>query len=185
MRATAAHAGAEAGAGARPELRGRGVEHDDVVLLTKKSGDTFRVGIFLDFVGRSGTARTEGPHGGASYVRGAKRNRIDPHWGGIERLATRASERQMPTWRWVQAHPGEAGDSSALRQPCSLRMLLSRASTHHTAMAAEHAAIPSDPLRHLPPRSTCTRAPGGAGPGSPGARGRAGSGPCGCWRTAS
>ena len=46
---------------------------------TKKSGNISRVGIFLDFVWL--TARTEGPHGGASYVRGARRNRIDPPWG--------------------------------------------------------------------------------------------------------
>ena len=43
----------------------------------KKNGDIFRVGIFLGFVRRSGTTRTEGSHEGASYVRGAKRNRID------------------------------------------------------------------------------------------------------------
>ena len=32
-----------------------------LVLITKKSGDVFRVGIFLDFVWL--TTRTEGPHG--------------------------------------------------------------------------------------------------------------------------
>ena len=37
----------------------------------------FRVGIFLDFVWRPGTTRTEGPHG--AYVRRARRNRIDRH----------------------------------------------------------------------------------------------------------
>ena len=41
----------------------------------------FRVGIFLGFVGL--TTRTMHPHG--AYVRGAKRNRIDPHRGGSER----------------------------------------------------------------------------------------------------
>ena len=46
-----------------------------------------RVGIVLDFVWRSGTARTKGPHG--AYVRGAKRNRIAPRGGGIERPVTR------------------------------------------------------------------------------------------------
>ena len=45
--------------------------------IPKKSGNIFRVGIFLDFVWL--TTRT--PHGGASYVRGARRNRIDPPWG--------------------------------------------------------------------------------------------------------
>ena len=50
-------------------------------LLTTKSGNVFRVGIFLGFGRRSGTTRTEGPHGGASYVRGAKRNRIGPPLG--------------------------------------------------------------------------------------------------------
>ena len=33
--------------------------------------------IFVDFVRRPGTTRAEGPHGGASYVRGAGRHRID------------------------------------------------------------------------------------------------------------
>ena len=40
---------------------------------SKKSGNVFRVGIFLDFVRL--TTRAEGPHG--AHVRGAKRNRID------------------------------------------------------------------------------------------------------------
>ena len=43
-------------------------------LRKEKSGNIFRVGIFLDFVRLN--ART--PHGGASYLRGAKRNRLDP-----------------------------------------------------------------------------------------------------------
>ena len=56
-------------------------------LPTKQSGRIFRVGMFLDFVRRSGTTRTMHPHGGVpQYVRGARRNRIDPHRGGIERL---------------------------------------------------------------------------------------------------
>ena len=50
---------------------------------TKKSGNMFRVGSFLDFVRL--TTRT--PHG--AYVRGANRNRIDRHWVEIERLTTR------------------------------------------------------------------------------------------------
>ena len=54
----------------------------------KKSGKKSRVGIFRDFVKL--TTRTEGPHGGASYVRGAKRSRIDRHRGRIERLVGRA-----------------------------------------------------------------------------------------------
>ena len=52
---------------------------------TKKSGKTFRVGIFLDFVWL--TTRTMHPHG--ACVRRARRNRIDPHRGGIERLGPR------------------------------------------------------------------------------------------------
>ena len=55
----------------------------------KEKGDTFRVGLFLDFVRRSGTTRTMHPHVGPQYVRGAKRNRIGPHWGGVERLMRR------------------------------------------------------------------------------------------------
>ena len=64
-------------------------------LVTKKSGSIFRVGIFLDFVWRSGTTRTEGPHGGASCVRGARRNRTDPHGGEIERLVPRTPAADM------------------------------------------------------------------------------------------
>ena len=41
------------------------------------------MGIFLDFVWLT----TRPPHG--AYVRGARRNRIDPHGGEIERLTTR------------------------------------------------------------------------------------------------
>ena len=52
--------------------------------LAKKTGKTFRVGIFLDFVWL--TTRT--PHG--AYVRRARRNRIDRHGGEIERLALQA-----------------------------------------------------------------------------------------------
>ena len=55
------------------------------VLITKKSRNLFRVGIFLDFVWL--TTRTMHPHG--AYVWGARRNRIERHRGGIERLATR------------------------------------------------------------------------------------------------
>ena len=45
------------------------------------------MGISLDFVWL--TTRTEGPRGGASYVRGARRNQIGRHGGEIERLAAR------------------------------------------------------------------------------------------------
>ena len=47
----------------------------------------FEACILLDFVRL--TTRT--PHGSASYVRGAERSRIDPHWREIERLAARTS----------------------------------------------------------------------------------------------
>ena len=56
-------------------------------LVTKQTGSISRVGIFLDFVWL--TTRTMHPHGGASYVRGARRTRIDRHEGGIERLGGR------------------------------------------------------------------------------------------------
>ena len=42
----------------------------------KKAVKCFPGGFFLDFVRRSGTTRAEGPHGGASHVRGAKQIRI-------------------------------------------------------------------------------------------------------------
>ena len=54
-------------------------------LLTKKGRISFRVGIFLGFVRRSGTTRT--PHG--AHVRVAEGNRIDTRWGEYERLAAR------------------------------------------------------------------------------------------------
>ena len=50
-------------------------------LLTEQSGNTFRVGISLDFASSS----TRTPHG--AYVQMSGRNRIDPHWGEAERLA--------------------------------------------------------------------------------------------------
>ena len=46
-------------------------------ITTKKSGDLFRVNVFLGFVRRSGTTRAEGPHVGPQHARGAKRNRVD------------------------------------------------------------------------------------------------------------
>ena len=52
-----------------------------VYLRTKKERNIFPVGIFLDFVWL--TTRTMHPHVGPQYVRRAKRNRIDRHWGGI------------------------------------------------------------------------------------------------------
>ena len=55
-----------------------------VDLLADKTGKKIQVGIFLDFA--SSTART--PH--EAYVQISGRNRIDPHWGEIERLARRA-----------------------------------------------------------------------------------------------
>ena len=57
-----------------------------VHLITEKSGNVFRVGIFLDFVRQSGTTRAEGPHG--AYVRRATRSRVDPHRGEVERPTT-------------------------------------------------------------------------------------------------
>jgi len=62
--------------------------------LHDKERKVCQVCIFLDFVRRSGTTRTEGPHGGASYVRGAKRNRIGPLWGVVERFTTRTARRR-------------------------------------------------------------------------------------------
>ena len=50
-------------------------------LVTLKSGNVFRVGIFLGFVRL--TTRT--PHG--AYLWSTKQNRIDPHWGEIEQPA--------------------------------------------------------------------------------------------------
>ena len=55
-------------------------------------GNVFRVGILLDFVRL--TTRTR--HGGASYVRRAKRDRIDAHRVGIERLTRRTPQHRPP-----------------------------------------------------------------------------------------
>ena len=49
--------------------------HRHQVRVSKKSGNVFRVGIFLDFVRQPGTTCAGGPH--RAHVRGAKRNRID------------------------------------------------------------------------------------------------------------
>ena len=54
-------------------------------MLTGESGRLFRVGGFLDFA--SSSTRTMHPRG--AYVQMGGRNRIDPRWGEIERLAVR------------------------------------------------------------------------------------------------
>ena len=75
----------------------------------KKAVKFYGWGFFCGFVRRSGTTRTEGSHGGASYVRRAKRNRIDTHWGEIERLAVqgrsspRRSKSRAPSGRWSRS----------------------------------------------------------------------------------
>ena len=63
------------------------LEQDDYTVITllqdtfqgqQKRGVMFFGWVFFfDFVRRSGTTRAEGPHGGTSHVRGAKRNRVD------------------------------------------------------------------------------------------------------------
>ena len=75
------------GVSRRPEARPR-------TLTTKRCGDVFWVGVSLGFVWL--TTRTTHPHGACvrgarhgAYARGARRNRIDPHRGEIERLTTR------------------------------------------------------------------------------------------------
>ena len=81
--------------GAARVLGDDAVEPFGVALCTKKSGKMFRVGIFLEFVWL--TTRT--PHG--AYVRRARRNRIDRHWGEIERLAARTSHAfRLPATSW-------------------------------------------------------------------------------------
>ena len=53
-------------------------------LPTRWSGNTFQVGIFLDFARSS--ARTMHPHG--AYAEVGWRHRVDPHWCGVERFTT-------------------------------------------------------------------------------------------------
>ena len=65
--------------------RGANITEDDEELdglVTEKSGNIFRVGVFLDFA--SSSARTMHLYG--AYVQMSKRNRIGPHQGAIERL---------------------------------------------------------------------------------------------------
>ena len=61
------------------------------VVVAKKSGRCFRVGITLDSVRL--TTRTMHPHG--AHVRGAELHQVDvdPRWGGGERLASRTRSR--------------------------------------------------------------------------------------------
>ena len=75
--------------------------------VSKKSGDVFRVGIFLDFV----RLTTHTPHG--AHVRRAKRNRIDPR--------SRTSHRSPSgTARWSEGScrtARSAASSTRPRQP--------------------------------------------------------------------
>ena len=75
--------------GRRTRLRTTGLRSRRCTCTRKGAVVVFGWVLFFDFVWV--TTRAEGPHGGASYVRGAERNRIDRHRGGIERLAMRTS----------------------------------------------------------------------------------------------
>ena len=101
-------------------------------LLTNKSGNIFRVGIFLDFVWL--TTRT---HHGA-YARGARRNRIDRHGGGIERLVTptpsassTSSQAQTQTRTW----PREKAEKSGNHFPHGYFFMILLGSPHVRPMA--------------------------------------------------
>ena len=93
--------------GARVELAHAPSYKRDV---TKKSGNIFRVGIFLDFVWL--TIRTMHPHGAS--VRRARRNRIDPHGGEIERLAA-GSTVAGPAW-WLYSNRARVVDACRLNR---------------------------------------------------------------------
>ena len=90
--ATARHHGTQP---VRTRLVGR-----RVWVRAKKSGNIFRVGIFLDFVWL--TTRT--PH--RAYVRRARRNRIDRHGGGIERLTGGTRTTGGPPGSGARQSPG-------------------------------------------------------------------------------
>ena len=62
-----------------------------------KSGNIFRVGIFLDSVWVA--TRTTHPHG--AYVRGARRNRIDPHGSRIEVELNGSGRVHQEAWHLV------------------------------------------------------------------------------------
>ena len=59
------------------------------------------MGVFLDFVRRPGTTRAEGPHGCASHVRRAERNRMDRHW---DQLLVGGSFGKFPTTWFRELH---------------------------------------------------------------------------------
>jgi hypothetical protein len=69
----------------------------------KRAVNLFGWVFFLDFA-RSST-RTEGPHG--AYVQMSGRNRIVPHWGGVELLAARTCCTR-------------SGQSSTRSRPCNV-----------------------------------------------------------------
>ena len=75
-------------ADAPPHPQGTVLQHQRLLATKGGNFNVFGwVNFLIDFVRL--TTRTEGPHGGASYVRGAKRNRIGRHRGGVERLGAR------------------------------------------------------------------------------------------------
>ena len=78
----------------------------------KRSGSYFRVGIFLDFVRRSGTARAEGPHG--THVRRAERNRNNRRPCVIVRRCRRTSA------SCVTSSPSAAASCTRREFACSI-----------------------------------------------------------------
>ena len=65
-------------------------------LLTKKSGNLSRVGIFLDFVRRSGTTRTMHPH--VAYVRCGEPDKIEMTPVGVELNGSRIHGAYQRGW---------------------------------------------------------------------------------------
>ena len=130
------------------EQGARRVVDDGPALLTtigQRAVMCFGWVFFLDFVWRSGTTRTEGPHG--AYVRRARRNRIDRHGGKIERLATRTAH-----WSGLSSSSASLASLHALQASSSvdarlaLRCVCRHVHAHaHARWAHDAAQVPPVP----------------------------------------
>ena len=80
-------------------------------LPTKKSGNIFRVGIFLDSVWL--TTRTVHPHG--AHCGGPDEMELTPHWGGIKLLATRTDVSMRKLYPCI---PYRMPFTGRMRSPC-------------------------------------------------------------------
>ena len=135
-------------------------------LITKKGGSVFRVGIFLDFVRL--TTRTMHPHG--AYVWTARRNRIEPHGGGIERPTTHTPVRLHARRTPMQALGAcrRAGEIKSIPHTCVHFTALFHVRVWRTVL---HHRRERDAVEHLAPKTNhapvCREAIFTHHPGSP------------------